>query len=189
MTLKGQSKVTHNLKAFSRKGAELGHMVLWNTNRKLYMGSQMAPWHMTLSALDMSKSVSISFRLISRKGAELGHMLLLHTNKKSYMVRPMAGVFSFSSDHIACLMQNGSCLIREVFVFFASLFLIMVFTYSIWPVWVRLIDWLNQSFTAHQHQKGHTVPKQVSPLDDDDDDITEYSRKNAMVLQSENCTV
>ncbi len=41
---------------------------------------------------------------------------------------------------------------------------------------------------AHQHQKGHhghTVPKQVSPLDDDDDDIT----KNVMVLQSENCTV
>ncbi len=25
-----------------------------------------------------------------------------------------------------------------------------------------------QSFMAHQHQKGHTVPKQVSPLDDDD---------------------
>ncbi len=32
------------------------------------------------------------------------------------------------------------------------------------------IDW---SFTAHQHQKAHTVPKQVSTLDDDDDDITE----------------
>ncbi len=32
-----------------------------------------------------------------------------------------------------------------------------------------LIHWLYQSFTAHQHQKGHTVPKQVSPLDDDDD--------------------
>ncbi len=29
---------------------------------------------------------------------------------------------------------------------------------------------------AHQHQKGHTVPKQVSPLDDDDD-ITESTRK------------
>ncbi len=39
-----------------------------------------------------------------------------------------------------------------------------------------LIDWLYQSFTAHQHQKGHTVPKQVSPLDDDDD-ITESTRK------------
>ncbi len=37
---------------------------------------------------------------------------------------------------------------------------------------------------AHQHQKGHTVPKQMSPLDDYDDDIT----KNVMVLQSENCT-
>ncbi len=41
---------------------------------------------------------------------------------------------------------------------------------------------------AHQHQKGHTVPKQVSPLDDDDD-ITESTRKKSvMVLQSENCT-
>ncbi len=37
------------------------------------------------------------------------------------------------------------------------------------------IDWLYQSFTAHQHQKGHTVPKQVSPLDADD--ITESTRK------------
>ncbi len=39
-----------------------------------------------------------------------------------------------------------------------------------------LIDWLYQSFTAHQHQKGHTVPKQVSPLHDDDD-ITVSTRK------------
>ncbi len=29
---------------------------------------------------------------------------------------------------------------------------------------------------AHQHQKGHTVPKQVSPLDDDDD-ITVHKKK------------
>ncbi len=51
------------------------------------------------------------------------------------------------------------------------------------------IDWLYQSFTAHQHQKGYTVPKQASPLDDDDD-ITESTKKtNVMVLQSENCTV
>ena len=43
---------------------------------------------------------------------------------------------------------------------------------------------------AHQYQKGHTVPKQVSPLDDDDDDITESTRKkNDTVPQSENCTV
>ncbi len=39
-----------------------------------------------------------------------------------------------------------------------------------------LIDWLYQSVTAHQHQKGHTVPKQANPLDDDDD-ITESTRK------------
>ncbi len=41
--------------------------------------------------------------------------------------------------------------------------------------------WWYQSLTAHQHQKGHTVPKQVSPLDDDD--ITESTRKKVMVLQ------
>ncbi len=41
---------------------------------------------------------------------------------------------------------------------------------------VRMCDWLYQSFMAHQHQKGHTVPKQVSLLDDDDD-ITESTRK------------
>ncbi len=42
----------------------------------------------------------------------------------------------------------------------------------------RETDWLYQSFMAHQHQKGHTVPKQVSPLDDDDDDdTTESTRK------------
>ncbi len=38
---------------------------------------------------------------------------------------------------------------------------------------------ISQSFTAHQHQKGHTVPKQVSPLDDDDD-ITESTRKKML---------
>ncbi len=38
------------------------------------------------------------------------------------------------------------------------------------------IDWLYQSFTAHQHQKAHTVPKQVSPLEDDDA-ITESTGK------------
>ncbi len=54
---------------------------------------------------------------------------------------------------------------------------------------VSTINQLYQSFTAHQHPKGHTVPKQVSPLDDDYD-ITESTRKkNVMVLQSENSTV
>ncbi len=82
------------------------------------MESQMAPLHMTLSALEMSKSMSFRlYRLLSRKGAELGHILLLHTDKKLYMGRPMAGIFRCSSGHIACLMQNDSCLIREVFVY------------------------------------------------------------------------
>ncbi len=56
---------------------------------------------------------------------------------------------------------------------------------------MRLIDWLYPSFTAHKHQKGHTVPKQVSPLDDDDD-ITKSTRKKVLwskILLSKNCTV
>ncbi len=55
-----------------------------------------------------------------------------------------------------------------------------------------LINWLYQRFTAHQHQKGHTLPKQVSPLDDDDD-ITESTRKkwfySLRTALSKNCTV
>ncbi len=45
------------------------------------------------------------------------------------------------------------------------------------------IDWLYQRFTAHQHQKGRTVPKQVSPLDNDDD-ITESNRKRMLWFYS-----
>ncbi len=58
----------------------------------------------------------------------------------------------------------------------------------------ELIDWLYQSFTAHQHQKGHTVPKQVSPLDDDDY-ITHTTEKKMLrfyslrTARSKNCTV
>ncbi len=33
------------------------------------------------------------------------------------------------------------------------------------------------------------MPKQVSPLDDDDDITQSTRKKNVMVLQSENCTV
>ncbi len=48
-----------------------------------------------------------------------------------------------------------------------------------------------QSFTAHQHHKGHTVPKQVSPIDDDIPEPTRkkpwfYSLKTAL---SKNCNV
>ncbi len=42
---------------------------------------------------------------------------------------------------------------------------------NLWLMWIsiftaKLNDWLYQSFTAHQHQKGHTVPNQMSLLDD-----------------------
>ncbi len=37
----------------SRKGSELGHMLLLNINRKAYMGSQMTLSHLTLSDLKL----------------------------------------------------------------------------------------------------------------------------------------
>ena len=37
---------------------------------------------------------------------------------------------------------------------------------------------------AIQHQKGHTVPKQVSQLDDDDDDDDDDDMMMMMTLQS-----
>ncbi len=47
-----------------------------------------------------------------------------------------------------------------------------------------LIDWLIISkFYGTSTPKGHTVPKQVSPLDDDDD-ITEPSRKKMLQFYS-----
>ena len=70
----------------SCKGAELGHMLLLNINRKPCMGSPMTPSHLTLSDLEKSKSRSLIFRrIISRKGAEWGHMLLLNINWKAYV--------------------------------------------------------------------------------------------------------
>ena len=38
----------------SRKGAELGHMLLLNTNRKSYVGSPIPPSHLILSDLECS---------------------------------------------------------------------------------------------------------------------------------------
>ncbi len=61
----------------SRKGPELGHMLLLNINRKPYMGSPVTLSHLTLGDLERSNSRSLRFRsLISCKGAELSHMLL-----------------------------------------------------------------------------------------------------------------
>ncbi len=57
----------------SCNGAELGHILLLNINRKACMGSSKTLSHLTLSDLERS----LRFRsLISRKGAELVHMLL-----------------------------------------------------------------------------------------------------------------
>ncbi len=44
-----------------RKGAELGHIVLLNVNRNPYMGSPMAPRHLTLSYLASSSSMPPRF--------------------------------------------------------------------------------------------------------------------------------
>ena len=54
---------------------------------------------------------------------------------------------------------------------------------TVWVVWPSCLfkyQWLYQCLTAHQHKKGHTVPKQVS-----------QQEKNVfffLALQSENCT-
>ena len=45
VTLKDNVKVTKILKALFREGAELGHMLLLNINRKLYMGSPVTLSH------------------------------------------------------------------------------------------------------------------------------------------------
>ncbi len=75
----------------SRKGAELGPMLLLSIYRKQYMGSPMAPSHLTLRNLERSKQRSLRFgSLISRKSAQLGPMLLLNIDRKPYMMSPMA---------------------------------------------------------------------------------------------------
>ncbi len=85
----------------SCKGAELGHMLLLNINRKAYMGSQIRLSHLTLSDLERSNLRSLTFQsLISCKGAELGHMLLLNINRKAYMESPM------TSSHLTLKGQN-----------------------------------------------------------------------------------
>ena len=77
-----------------RKGAELGHMLLLNTNRKPYMWSPMTLSHLTLSYLERSISRSLRCqRVISRKGAEVGHMLPLNINRKPYMGSPLVWLY------------------------------------------------------------------------------------------------
>ncbi len=68
----------------SRKGAELGHMLLpvLDINRKQYMGSPMTLSHLTLG--DLERPISRSLRGQRLKAAELRHMLLL---KMSYQLQ------------------------------------------------------------------------------------------------------
>ena len=49
----------------SRKGAKLDPMLLFNINRKPYMGSPMALSNLTLSNLKRSKSMSLRFSVIA----------------------------------------------------------------------------------------------------------------------------
>ncbi len=81
----------------SRKGAELGPMLLLTINRKPYMASPMKSLLLTLSDLERSKSRSFRFQsLISRKGAELGPMLLLTINRKPYTASLMTSLLILS---------------------------------------------------------------------------------------------
>ena len=49
-------------KLISRKGAELGHVLLLDTNRKSHMESPTAPSHLTLSDLVRSRSRSLTLK-------------------------------------------------------------------------------------------------------------------------------
>ncbi len=51
VTLKGQCQGLRFWKLISLKGAELGHMLLLNINRKAYKESPMTSSHLTLSDL------------------------------------------------------------------------------------------------------------------------------------------
>ncbi len=74
----------------SRKGVELGPMILLTINRKPYMASLITSSLWTLIDLQRSKSKSLRFQSpISHKGAELGHKLLLPINRKPYMASLM----------------------------------------------------------------------------------------------------
>ena len=57
-------KVTKISKPYIYKAAELGPMLLLNTNRKSYMGSLMALSHFALSDLERSKSRSPKFKTL-----------------------------------------------------------------------------------------------------------------------------
>ena len=83
-------KILRFWKLISCKGAEIGHMLLLNINRKPYMGSPMTltfhlewHWKVNIKVTQISKAY-----IIFRKAAELGHMLLLNTNRKSYVESP-----------------------------------------------------------------------------------------------------
>ena len=59
VNLKGHCQGHSGIKAISRKGAELGHVLLLDTNRKSHMESPTAPSHLTLGDLVRSKSRSL----------------------------------------------------------------------------------------------------------------------------------
>ncbi len=83
----------------SCEGAELGHILLLNINRKAHVSSQMTLSHLTLSDLKRSNPRSLRFRsLISCEGAELGHKLLMNINRKAYMGSPMTSSHMTLSD-------------------------------------------------------------------------------------------
>ncbi len=97
----------------SRKGVQLGPMLLLNINRKPYMESPMAPSHLTLSDLEMSKSRSLRFSVAVQcrycipmyLPAGYYHENLNVTNE-SWLV---GGVFCCPSG-LSCFLLSLSCL-------------------------------------------------------------------------------
>ena len=87
----------------SRKGFQLGHVLLLNTNRKSHMSST-APSHLTLSDFERSMSRSLRFwKPRSRNGPKIGHMLLLKRNGKSFTGSPLMWL------HLTLVTLKGQC--------------------------------------------------------------------------------
>ncbi len=70
----------------SRKGVQLHHMQLLNTNRKPYMGGAVAPSDLIM--ITLKRKIQGQPYFIRFKRAELGYILLLNTNRQSYMGNP-----------------------------------------------------------------------------------------------------
>ncbi len=92
-------------------------MLVLNINKKEFMGSPMAMWHLTLDDLERSKSRSLRFEsLISRKGGVLGHMLLLTINNKLYKWGTMPPSYLTLSDLVRSWGHSQGIYVTHIYL-------------------------------------------------------------------------